>query len=205
MGHGNITILVLAAGASSRMRGADKLLGPVKARPLLRHVALTALATGLEVGVTLPAPTSPQFAARQAALAGLDLRIIEVADATNGLGASLRAGIRALPPTDAVLVLLADMPDLDKNDLARMIFAFRRAPNLIHRATTAEGQPGHPVIFPPWARAALLSVSGDKGAGAFLMAHAEKVIPVPLPKTHATTDLDTPEDWAAWRAAQPEP
>ncbi|HLQ19463.1 MAG TPA: NTP transferase domain-containing protein, partial [Tabrizicola sp.] len=49
-----VHILVLAAGASSRMRGRDKLLQPVKGRPILRYVTETALAAAAPVLVALP-------------------------------------------------------------------------------------------------------------------------------------------------------
>jgi len=48
-------ILILAAGASSRMRGTDKLLEQVGGQPLIAHVAAVALATGCPVSVTMAA------------------------------------------------------------------------------------------------------------------------------------------------------
>ena len=192
-----IQLVILAAGGSTRMRGTDKLLEPVCGQPLLRHVAQLARDTGLQVVVTL----SAQHPARAAVLEGLNLnrRVVERAD--DGMGASLRAGVAAVPAGHAIMVLLADMPDIDATDLAAMLAAYRAEPMAIHRAYTAQGVPGHPVIFPPWARAALIAASGDTGAKAVLQAHADAVRPVTLPGDHATTDLDTPEDWARWRAS----
>ena len=194
----DISILILAAGSSSRMRGADKLLEPVAGQPLLRHVAGVALGMGLAVTVTLPV----QRPARRAVLAGLSLRVIEVAG-DEGMAASLRAGVASLPLDHAILMLLADMPEVDGADLATLISAHNIAPRRIHRACDAAGKPGHPVIFPPWLRANLLALQGDSGARAVLAAHQDKVDAVHLPGLHATTDLDTPEDWAAWRSLQP--
>jgi molybdenum cofactor cytidylyltransferase len=193
-----IAILVLAAGAGRRMRGVDKVLEPVGGQPLLLQVVRMACDTGLPVTVALP-PDRPD---RAQALAGLDVQTLTVADAHTGMAASLRAGVAALPKGAAVLLLLADMPEVDGSDLDAMIAAYRSAPDLIHRAVTPDGVPGHPVIFPPSARAALLALQGDTGARAVLAQHG-RVVAVPLPHAHATTDLDTPEEWALWRAAQP--
>lgn len=181
-----------------RMRGADKLLEKVQGQPLLRLVASRALGTGLQVVVTL----ADGHPVRDAALAGLDLATVRVVDAGDGMGASLRAGVMAVAPDRAILVLLADMPDIDAADLAQMLAAYRAEPAAIHRACNADGVLGHPVIFPPWARAALLGMAGDVGAKSVMQAHAEAVRRVVLPGAHATTDLDTPEDWAQWRALQ---
>lgn len=189
-------ILILAAGAASRMRGADKLLQIVGGEPLIARVARATLATGLPVTVALP----PDRPLRAAALAGLDLTSVTVPDPGLGMAASLGAGLAALPPGAAVMLLLADLPEITAEDLSRMAQAHRIAPDLIHRGTAADGTPGHPVIFPVWARAELALLTGDEGARSLLKRHAAKVMPVPLPEAHATTDLDTPEEWAAWRA-----
>ncbi|WP_103333612.1 nucleotidyltransferase family protein [Pseudotabrizicola formosa] len=194
----DLQILILAAGASRRMRGTDKLLQPVAGQPLLRHIAGQALATGLAVTVTLP----PDRPARAAALSGLPIRHIPVADAQDGLAQSLRAGLASLPPQQAVMVLLADLPEITTADLMQMARAYADAPDQILRATDASGQPGHPVIFPASLRAELMQLSGDDGARALLRRHAGLLRLIALPDRHATTDLDTPEDWATWRSGR---
>jgi molybdenum cofactor cytidylyltransferase len=47
----------------------------------------------------------------------------------------------------------------------------------------------------------LMELTGDQGARAVLQRHADKILYTALPGQHATTDLDTPEAWAAWRAS----
>ena len=191
------SILILAAGASSRMRGGDKLLEQVDGQPQIRRAALAALSTGLSVWVALP----PDRPARRSALVDLPLTLLTVGDAAKGMAAPIRAGLAALPP-GPLLILLADLPEITGADLSQLIVAFATEPGLIHRATAAEGQPGHPVIFPDWARPALAQVEGDSGARDLLRAEAARTRLTALPGRHATTDLDTPEDWAVWRAAQ---
>jgi molybdenum cofactor cytidylyltransferase len=43
-------------------------------------------------------------------------------------------------------------------------------------------------------------LTGDTGAREVLKRHSDRVHLVPLKGDRALTDLDTPEDWAAWRA-----
>lgn len=192
-----IAILMLAAGAGRRMRGSDKLLEDVRGLPLLRDRALACIGSGIgPLLVTLP----PEAAERRAALTGLALRIVEVPDAARGMGASLAAGAAAVPGTAAgVLVLPADMPDLTAADLRAVAAAYGGWRPV--RGAAQDGTPGHPVLFPATSLPALAALSGDRGARD-LAAGAE---PVPLPARHALTDLDTPEDWAAWRAARAAP
>lgn len=195
-----LTILLLAAGSSSRMRGGDKLMENVEEQPLIRTMATRALQTGCEVVVTLP-PSNDQ---RQNTLEDLNLTTRLVTDADQGMAHSIRAGMGALPAgTSAVMILPADMPDLESTDLGTMLAAWRTAPpDTILRGASARGKPGHPVIFPEVDFTALHNISGDQGARDILKANTERVKLVPLPEKHALTDLDTPEDWADWRKSQ---
>lgn len=193
-------ILILAAGSSSRMRGADKLLEVINGEAQLTRIARAALATGAAVTVALP----PDRPARSAVLNGLPLRQITVANPGAGIAASLAAGLAALTPEAPVLLLLADLPDLCGADLIRFLRDWRSTPDLILRATAQDGTPGHPVGFPAWAKPGLAALRGDAGARSYLLQHRDRIRLTALPHAHATTDLDTPEDWAAWRASRAE-
>ena len=191
-------ILILAAGAARRMRGADKLLEAVDGRPELRRAALAAQATGWRVLVALP----PDRPARVAALAGLVVTEVTVPDAALGMAASIRAGVVAAGRPALLMVLPADLPDLGAADLVAVAQAALARPEAITRAVAADGTPGHPVVFPADLLPALAGLEGDQGARDLLRAHANRVVARPLPGQRATLDLDTPESWAAWRAAR---
>ena len=106
----------------------------------------------------------------------------------------------ALPDCDAVLVTLADLVALETSDLTRIIKAKMHAPKaLIWRGATAEGTPGHPILFDASLRPAFADLAGDEGGASIIKANADKVHYVALPGDRALLDLDTPEDWAAWR------
>ena len=191
-------ILLLAAGSSSRMRGGDKLLEPVDGRPLLRRIVAAALATGLPVHVALP-PDRPD---RRAALQGLAIGVVTVPDPAAGMAESLKAGLATLPRDAGVMLLLADLPEITQTDLIALRDAWRAEPEAILRGAAEDGTPGHPVCFPPDLRDDLMTLQGDEGARSVLVRHRARLRLIPLPGRHATTDLDTPEDWAAWRVAR---
>ena len=191
-----VPILIPAAGASRRMRGGDKLLEPVAGgRPLLAERVATARATGAPVLLALPPRArAPE---RWAAAAGAEL----VTVARGGMGDSIAALARALPEAaQGALILPADMPDIRLGDLKKLLQAFDG--KHIFRGASAGGTPGHPVIFPRAMFAGLRALSGDSGARRLLEGAAVRL--VPLPGNHALTDLDTPEDWQAWRQRQAE-
>ncbi len=192
----SLAILILAAGASSRMGGVDKLLMPVRGQnPLLSDRIKAATATGSLVDVALPdrekAPARWKCLDDSAAIA------VTISKPEQGLSASLKQGINALPDaTDAVLILPADMPDITTADMSAVLQAF--VPDKIVRGGSDAGKPGHPVLIPAVWFEKLSDISGDVGARDLLRATSDQNL-VPLPAHHAHCDLDTPEDWAAWR------
>lgn len=189
-------ILILAAGQSRRMRGADKMLELVDGEPLIHRQARIALATGLPVWVTLP----PDQPLRAAAVAGLPVTAVVVERAGLGISQSIIAGNAAIPADHGILLWLADLPEVETADLQQVIAAARTSPSAIVRATTKDGNPGHPVFIPAFRRVELIRLSGDDGAREMLRRHAAETVFVRLPGDRALTDLDTPEDWAIWRA-----
>ncbi|WP_425090367.1 nucleotidyltransferase family protein [Tropicimonas sp. S265A] len=193
-------IVILAAGQSTRMRGADKLLEDVAGQPVLRRLAITALSLGWPVHVALPAADHP----RTKALEGLEVEVHAVPEAAEGMGATLREMARNLgADTSGLLVMLGDMPDIDTQDLARLVAARDAQPDAaIWRAATRDGAPGHPILFAGETLPAFDRLSGDDGGRAVVKAFADRVHLVPLPGVRARLDLDTPEDWARWRASQ---
>ncbi len=197
-GAGPLPILVFAAGTSSRMGGADKLLQPVDGQPLIRRTVQQALATGHPVTVLL-APDRP---ARAMALRDLAVETVGVRDADRGMSASIRAGIASLPrDAPGAMFLLADMPDLEASDLAALVDAFHQAGGTrVVRAAGADGTPGAPSVVPRRLFKTMAALQGDQGGRAAM--REEDVLLVPLPGRRALTDLDTPADWAAWRAAR---
>lgn len=192
----DIPVILLAAGQSSRMGGADKLMQPVDGQPLLRRMAERALAVG-PVIVALPPPDHPRYAV----LEGLRLETRAIPNADEGMNASLRGAIAVVPDdAAAVMVLLADLPELTQVDLLDVRRAMVEFPdNLIWRGATETGKPGHPVIFHQSLFPELTQLQGDTGAQSVVQSHRDKVHLHRLPRNHALLDLDTPEDWTAWQ------
>lgn len=190
--------IVLAAGASSRMRGRDKLMEDVDGAPVLARTIRLAQASCAPVLVCLP-PDRPD---RDAVVTGLGAAPVRVDGARDGMGTSLAHGIRALPENiEEVMVFVSDLPDLTTEDVRSVLSVAAEFPDmLIFRACDEAGRPGHPVLFRRALFGELAKLSGDTGARDVIRANVRLLKQVALPDGHATTDLDTPEDWAAWRA-----
>lgn len=195
-----IPVLIPAAGASSRMRGTDKLMQIVDGLPLLRQQAQMARQVSDDVRIALPHGPHP----RHEALDGLQVRVVEVPDPTQGLSASLRALFATLTDADShAIVLLADLPDIEQDDLRALIAAAKQHRDaMIWRGATPDGAGGHPIMVSRQIFQEFNALQGDEGGQSIMKRHADATRLVRFADNRARNDLDTPEAWAAWRAAR---
>lgn len=191
-GAGQVAGVVLAAGGSSRM-GRPKQLIVHEGEPLVTRAAAAALEAGARPVIVVLGADADEI---RPALTGLDGVIVVVnSEWETGLASSLTAGLRAALQSDActgVLVLLADQPLVSAALLRRLIDAFHRGSRIV--ASGYDGEPGAPALFAREHAPALLGLTGDAGAGAWLRSRAGDVTIVPL--DGARLDVDTPADAA---------
>lgn len=194
-----IPIVILAGGRSSRMEGRDKLLETVEGQPLLRLLAQRALATGHDVFVALP----PKARHRLAALSGLPVIVLEVPEAAEGMSGTMRGAVAALPPCPAFMLLLADLPEITTGDMNLILNARDNDPDhLIWRGATRHGAPGHPILFDASLRDEFAKLRGDGGGEALVKPLMKQTHLTRFDTDRARLDLDTPQEWAAWRNQQ---
>lgn len=192
-----IPVLILAAGQSSRMRGADKLMCNVHGAPLLRRQIDRAIGIG-PIYVALPSDNHP----RLAALNGTDAIPLIVPEASQGMGGTMRGAVAQLPDCDAFMIVLGDLISLTNNDLKGVIDAISaHKEHLIWRGATPEGRAGHPIIFDASLRPAFANLHGDNGGESIVKPLKSQTYLHKFNDNRARHDLDTPEDWAAWQAA----
>jgi CTP:molybdopterin cytidylyltransferase MocA len=182
--------VVLAAGASTRL-GAPKQLVMHAGEPLVRRAARAALAAGARPVLVVLGAHAGRIAP---VLDGLDgASTIVHAGWRDGLASSLAAGLHALLAAarcDAILVTLADQPLVDASALRALLDRFGAARRIV--AAEYDGVPGVPIVIGREHAAALMRLTGDRGAGAWLRSRGAEVTRVPLPA--AAVDVDTPAD-----------
>ena len=184
-----VAALVLAAGSSRRMGGANKLLQPVGGIAMLRRAVNAALASRCTSVLVV---TGADADAAQACLAGLEVQFAHNPDHASGMASSLRCGLAALPAdADAAVVLLADMPWIDGGHVDRLLAAFDpRQPKIV--APVKEGRRGNPILWPREYFAEMMAVEGDVGAREVLQRHASQVEAVAFDDDAIFADVDTP-------------
>jgi molybdenum cofactor cytidylyltransferase len=193
----SLAIVILAAGASSRMRGRDKLFEVVGDTPILTRLVHFAQDCG-DVYVTLPDPNHP----RHKLLKGTQAVPIYVPDAADGMSGSIKRACAAVSETSAkgMMILTGDLPDLTAAHYTRICTEWAKDETRYVQAKDRDGKPGHPVIIPKSGWDDIETLQGDIGLRNILR---EKCIEYVSFKDYGPTlDLDTPEAWAEWRAAR---
>ena len=160
----DITGIVLAAGAGTRAGGPKALLRMPGGTPWIERATTALLGGGCSrVIVVLGAQA---ILARE--LVPDDVRVTTVVamEWASGLSESLRTGLAAATG-DAALITLVDLPDLTESVVERVL----EGEGALRQAVYG-GTPGHPVYIATehWLAVAA-SLSGDRGAREYLLAH----------------------------------
>jgi molybdenum cofactor cytidylyltransferase len=176
-----LAAVVLAAGLSRRM-GTNKLLLPLPDGPLCARAL--ALAARFPVRVLVAnAPALCAMGERQGFF------VVPNPSAAQGLGTSVAAGTRALPPAvRGCLYLNADQPHLSEALIDRLVEVFAQTDRIVV-PRTADG-PKNPCLFPRRYFPALGQLSGETGGRAIWQRHADDVSFVPVAETGLFTDID---------------
>jgi CTP:molybdopterin cytidylyltransferase MocA len=193
-----IIFLFLAAGASSRMRGSDKLLKEIKGVPLLQLILDEALKLNFPVFVTVPAYDTE----RKLIVSKTNAVMIEVKDADLGMGKSIATGLIETTKSlnfESLAICPSDLPGLSAGALRKLIDFFLKSPEMICRPVKlGKSKFGHPVIFPKKYFEELKMIKGDIGARNIISRNEGSLNRFETADDSYFTDLDTPEDFNNW-------
>lgn len=130
-------------------------------------------------------------------LAGLGVQYAINEDYEKGMLTSVKTGLAMLGPnSEAFLLALVDQPGVSSKVIDMLIEAYdKRDKDII--VPTYEGRRGHPVIIDGKYVDEIMQMDDDAegGLGAFISAHANDVLEVPVPSSAVIEDIDTPGDY----------
>lgn len=189
----NTAIIILAAGASSRM-GAPKQLLLVDGKSLIKRICDTAMDT-------LCHPIVAVLGANRNLIRKeterMPITVIDNPQWENGMSSSIKMGLAGAYMTEkaieAAIFLTVDMPYVNAELINRMIEKAESDEKIEIVACKYENQMGIPVLFKRTLFTDLLELTGDEGAKKVVTENKDKTAFIDFPE--GKLDLDTIDEY----------
>lgn len=170
-----VPIILLAAGASSRM-GQPKQLLPWGEQTLIEHQIHTLLKTGNPVNVVLGSNSNLIIPV----IEKFPVNIFINTDWESGMGSSISLGINRIiqkfPDANGVLITLLDQPLITTSYIDKMLGTFQPGSQQIIVSHSTSGWTGVPVLFDKCYFNELSELKNEDGAKKIANRHEENVI-----------------------------
>jgi molybdenum cofactor cytidylyltransferase len=189
----NIRGILLAAGSAKRF-GSNKLLhalppGTPDAGVPVGLAAARHLIGALPDSIAVLRPRAQKLGKL---LRDAGCNTVVCKNASEGMGTSLAAGVRATTDADGWIVALADMPFIRPETIRIVTKALQEGAAIA--APSFHGGRGHPVGFARRFYEELSSLRGEDGARQFLKRHPEWVKLLEVDDPGVVRDIDEPSD-----------
>jgi molybdenum cofactor cytidylyltransferase len=187
-----ISAVVLAAGRAQRL-GQEKLLLPLRGKPVLQWVLESALASDLDEIVCV----TRELASARRLLNLSNERLFWLTNyaADRGQSTSVISGLWATnPKSEGVMFLVGDQPLIRKGLINSLIEKFRTGSAWIV-APSFNREPRNPVVFRRNLFPELLQLSGDRGGRVLIEKHRNKTALVEWKDEIPFLDIDVHEDY----------
>lgn len=188
---GNISLILLAAGESSRL-GSPKQLLMYKGKNLMQHAINLAQTLGMETVIVLGAFMEEILG--QVDILGTN--VVENVGWSEGLASSIRCGLRNVletnPETEAVILVLCDQPFLKAEILHEIVEKYHSSGQSIVHCSYGDVS-GPPTLFHKSLFPYLMALKGGQGAKKVVDMFPNQVAYVDFPK--GRLDIDTVADY----------
>src|SRR6202000_1128741 len=160
-----VAVVLLAAGESRRWGADNKLLAPLDGKPMVQVTAAAILKSSIRPVLVM---TGHEADMVSAALQDLPVAFNHAPDFADGMAASLKAGIAAVPADcTAARTGLGDM-SLERPDTLGRLAKFHAGQAAVF--PTYNGKRGNPVLLARPLFTGVMNLSGDEGARRLLRA-----------------------------------
>ena len=187
-----LSLIVLAAGKSTRMHGRNKLLAKVGGTPMIRRVVIAALQSKVDEVIVVVGWEADKV---RKALAELPCRIVLNKDYAKGQSTSVKAGLRDVgETTQAILVLPGDVAMIDFRSINRIVDDYSIRKRLIVIASH-KGKLGHPVLLDRQLFNEIGAINeATYGLKSVIEKYRRKIRLIETGSPNVLTDVDTRED-----------
>jgi molybdenum cofactor cytidylyltransferase len=187
-----ISMVILAAGKSTRMHGRNKLLANVGGVPMIRRVVQAALSSKVNEVIVVVGWEEEKI---RSAIVGLDCSIAVNRNYEEGQSSSVKVGLAEVNSSSrAVLILPGDVAKIDTSPINMVIEKYYQAGCVIAIASH-EGRSGHPILLDKQLFPEISRINEETfGLKAVVKKHQNEVCLVETGSRNVLKDVDTLED-----------
>ena len=187
-----ISMVVLAAGKSTRMHGRNKLLANIEGVPMIRRVVQAALSAKVDEVIVVLGWEEEKI---RSAIAGLDCKIVVNRNFEEGQSSSVRVGLTGVNPSSrAVLILPGDVAKIETGSINKVVdkYYHEGCPIVI---AGHKGRSGHPILLDKRFFPEIQCINEETfGLKAIVKKHQNEICLIEAGFPNVLKDVDTAED-----------
>jgi molybdenum cofactor cytidylyltransferase len=186
------SLIVLAAGKSTRMRGRNKLLFKIEGKPMIRRVVETALKSKVDEVIVVLGWEAQKI---REVLTDLPCRFVLNKDYERGQSSSLKTGLKEVGQTTrAILILPGDVAKIDTHSINAVLEAYSNGKTPIVVAAHKK-KLGHPILLSRELFEEIGQIDEQTfGLKSILKRHETELWLVETGTENVLRDVDTPAD-----------
>ena len=187
-----LSLIILAAGRSTRMPGRNKLLVKVDGKQIIRRLVERALSSKVDEVIVVLGWEAKKI---RDTLDDLPCRFAVNKEYRKGQSSSVKAGLREISPgTEAILVLPGDVAMINPRSIDRVMEAYNDGKNAIVVAAH-NGRSGHPILLSKKLFKEIEQIDeATFGLKSVVSRHGSEIRMVETGSESVLRDIDTPED-----------
>ncbi len=186
----SVSVVVLAAGLSTRMGEQNKLLLDIDGAPLIRRTLKTLLSHDFAEMVVVLGHQSDIIRVK---ISDLRVKTVLNPEYLQGQMTSVHCGLQSLTKnSDGVMIYLSDLALFNVVDLHTLRMGFDKCTTGV-LAPTFKGQRGNPIILDSNQISSIVKEDKNLGCKRLVTKHPELVTCLPMANDHVLVDMDTPD------------
>lgn len=196
-----ISVIMLAAGQSSRMGGENKLTKNFNGIPLIKYAIKNIL--GSSINELIIVLGYEKEILEETIGNHKKIKFVYNENFKDGMASSIKIGLNHISQkSEAFFISLGDMPMINQNIYNKLIksrYKYNKnlRPDLKKEifVPTYEGKESNPVLFSIFMKNNIMSISGDVGAKEVLELNKDKILNVDIKNKNITIDFDTKDSF----------
>jgi molybdenum cofactor cytidylyltransferase len=196
-----ISAILLAAGESLRMKGANKLSKEIDDVPVIKYAVKNILGSSIDELIIVLGHEKSII--ENIIEKNKKIKFIYNENYKSGMASSIKKGLNNISKnSEAFFICLGDMPNVNQNIYNKLIksrynynkkLSSEKKKEII--VPTFERKNGNPILFSKFMTKEVLNIDGDVGAKEILELNKNKILYVPIKNSGITLDFDTEEDF----------